>query len=121
MSRRRASLTIHSAVAHKGDPQVVRIMVRRGTSGRAHEAARMGTAQWRSLKASPGDRWTSALATRAQRIRDEAGARAAALRAVARRPVTPLELRAQLERKGHAPAVASRIVRELASEGWLDG
>lgn len=104
---------IDRLVTHARDPGLVVLHVagRRIGPVRRDDAERTG--------ATPGARWTTALATRVQALADAVGCRADALRRLGRRDMTRALLTERLAVRW-GEALAEQVVTALKRDGWID-
>lgn len=107
--------------AAKGDPQVVRVMVRAPGHSRARCACTLPRERAEALGIRVGIGWSARLSAKVEAISAEHAAREAALHAVAtaRRPLSPAALARRLRERGHAPRPVTAAIRQLRSDGWI--
>jgi len=98
----------------KKDPNLRRIVVGEET------VATLPVSAVEQLGLSVGTRWTPELAARIATALDAAKARKTAMKLLSRRGLSRDEVRERLEKRGHASAVASAVVADLESHGWIN-
>jgi SOS response regulatory protein OraA/RecX len=104
---------IDSIETDASDPGLVRVRVGRARLGpiRREDATRIGLEE--------GARWTRALERKFREITDAMACRADALRRLGRRDHSRALLEARLSPRW-GESIAAQVVKDLASEGWLD-
>jgi len=96
------------------DPSRCSILVGR------RKVATVQRAEIEAIAISVGDEWTESVAKRVAEAAELSGAKAYALRRLAKRAMTERELHKAIERQGHAPATAERTLEEMRRLGLMD-
>lgn len=113
----RAEIT--AIVPAPGDPSMRRIHV--GTSGSAgRTVATVRDADLESLGFEVGQSFTTARRKALDDVIALNKARKVAMTAIGSRALTTAELRERIERRGHDPKVAERVVKQMVADHWLD-